>query len=380
MSDPSHTKLTDIIENPVFANYVDESIAAHSQLIMSGIVQDNVLGYDVPENTRIVQIPFWADLDATDDEVPSTAGDALTPTKVQASLDQGTTILRAKEWAWSQFTSMYGQGIGGDPAEYLARKIGDWQVKREQAILLSILNGVFLRNAAKVSQVDVGTSGDLIFDITGAAGNGAFLGRSTINWAKQKLGTARGSLVGIICPSIFATELKTLDPLNYQNAQYDEMGNLVSLAKYDGLNIIEDDSMPYDPSSGIVTAYLFGRGAIARQRLSVAYPLEKHRNPEKSIDFLIRRWRQLLHPRGYAWIGTASKETPTNAELGTATNWKQVYATKNCRFVKLACKLRGAAFDPAITVQVTGTVKTQEVSEESNSGSASGSASGSVSG
>lgn len=377
MSSPTHTQLADIITAPAFARYVDEEIAAHSQLILSGIVQDNVLGYDVPENTRTVVIPFWPDLDASDDEIPSTAGDALTAAKVQASQDQGTTILRAKEWAWSQFTSMYGQNIGGDPAEYLARKIGDWQVKREQATLLSILTGVFGRNAAKTPSVDVGDSGDLIFDITGASGNGAFLRRSTLTWAKQKLGTSRGSLVGIICPSIFATELKTLDPLNFKEAQYDAAGNLVSLANYDGLNIIEDDSLPYDPATGIVTAYLFGRGAIARQRLSVAYPLERYRNSEKSLEFLIRRWRQLLHPRGYAWIGTATKETPSNTELATAANWKQVYATKNCRFVKLACKLRGTAFDAPVFVSVDGVVKTQEVADESDSGSGSGSGSGS---
>ena len=376
MSSPQHTQLTDIVTHPLFAQYVDEAVAQHSQLVMSGIVQDDVLGYDVPPNTRTVDVPFWPDLDASDDEVVSTAGEALTSAKVQASKDQATTILRSKEWSWSQFTSMYGQGIGGDPADYLARKLGDWQVKRELAILLAILTGVFTRNAAKTPGVDVGTSGDLIFDITGANGNAAFLQRSTLVWAKQKLGTARGTLTGIICPSIFATELKTLDPLNYQDQKTDERGFVTELAKYDGLNIIEDDSLPYDPSTGIVTAYLFGRGAIARQRLSVEHAIEQYRNPNRSLEFLIRRFRMLLHPRGYAWIGTASAETPSNSELATATNWKQVYETKNCRFIKMACKLRGAAFEPSIHVTVDGTVKTSEVGdEESDSGSASASGS-----
>ena len=377
MSSPQHTQLTDIVTHPLFAQYVDEAVAQHSQLVMSGIVQDDVLGYDVPPNTRTVDVPFWPDLDASDDEVVSTAGEALTSAKVQASKDQATTILRSKEWSWSQFTSMYGQGIGGDPADYLARKLGDWQVKRELAILLAILTGVFTRNAAKTPGVDVGTSGDLIFDITGANGNAAFLQRSTLVWAKQKLGTARGTLTGIICPSIFATELKTLDPLNYQDQKTDERGFVTELAKYDGLNIIEDDSLPYDPSTGIVTAYLFGRGAIARQRLSVEHAIEQYRNPNRSLEFLIRRFRMLLHPRGYAWIGTASAETPSNSELATATNWKQVYETKNCRFIKMACKLRGAAFEPSIHVTVDGTVKTQDAPADEGSDSDSGSGSGS---
>ena len=244
-----------------------------------------------------------------------------------------------------------------------------------------MLTGVFGRNLAKTENVDVGVSGDLVFNISGSAGNAAFLQRSTLIWAKQKLGTARGTLTGIICPSIFATELKTLDGDNYQDAVYDEAGNLVSLAKYAGLNIVEDDSLPYNPATGVVTAYLFGRGAIARQRLSVAHPLEQYRNPNKSLEYLIRRWRMLLHPRGYAWIGTAAKETPSNTELATATNWKQVYETKHCRFVKLVCKLRGAAFEPSIHVTVDGTVKTQDVegADASASGSGSGSGSGSAS-
>jgi hypothetical protein len=243
-------------------------------------------------------------------------------------------------------------------------------------MLLSILTGVFGRNAAKSG--DVGTNGDLIFDISGKAGNGGYLQRSTLLWAKQTLGTSRGSLVGVICPSIFATELQTLDPNNYKPATYDEQGNLLTLPNYLGLNIVEDDSVAFDTSSGICNAYLFGRGAIARQRLSVELPIEKWRAPDKSTWYLIRRWRQLLHPRGYAWIGTATNETPTNAELATASNWKQVYATKNCRFVKLACKLRGVAFEPSVSVVVDGVVKTQEVTEASDSGSGSGS--GSVSG
>lgn len=371
MPDPTHTKLADIVTNPLFPNYVDEAVAQHSQLVMSGIVADNVLGYDVPPNTRTVDVPFWSDLNADDDEVVSTAAEALTSEKVQASKDQATTILRAKEWSWSQFTSMYGQGIGGDPADYLARKLGDWQVKRELVILLAILSGVFGRNAAKTSQVDVGASGDLIFDITGENGNAAFLQRSTLVWAKQKLGTARGTLTGIICPSIFATELKTLDPLNFQDAKTDENGFVTELAKYDGLNIIEDDSLPYNPATGVVVAYLFGRGAIARQRLSVEHAIEKYRNPNRSLEFLIRRFRMLLHPRGYAWIGTASAETPSNAELATASNWKQVYATKNCRFVKMACKLRGAAFEPSVHVTVDGVVKTADAEDASDSSSSS---------
>ncbi len=377
MSGVSHTSLTDIIEDPCFPGYIDEAVSQNSQLIKSGIVQDNVLATDVPEHARTVEIPFWPELDASDDtgadEIPSTAGNGLTTKKVGALPDTGTTLLRSAKWGWSQFVQMYGQGIGGDPEAYLARKVGDYQTKREQKMLLALLAGVFGRNAAKNG--DVGVSGDLIMDITSKPGNAAFLNRTTINWAKQVLGDARGGLVGIICHSVFATELQTIDPLNYQERQTDDQGIVTRLASYAGLNIIEDDSLPWNPSTGIASAYLFGRGAIARQRLSVDHAVERFRDPDKSLEYLIRRWRMLLHPRGYSWTGTAANETPSNAELATATNWKQVYQTKNIRMVKLACKLQGQAFEPAIRVTVDGVVKTEDVADASDSSSDSSSSS-----
>lgn len=381
MPDIFHTSLTDIVEDPCFAGYIDEAVRDTSQLIKSGIVQDNVLNKDVPEHARTVDIPFWPELDASDetgaDEVPSTAGEELTTKKVETKPDTGTTLLRSAKWGWSQFVSMYAGAVGGDPEAYLARQIGRYQAMREQRMLISMLNGVFGRNAAKVSQVDVGAAGDLIYDITGQPGNACYLHRNTIDWAKQVLGDARGGLVGIVCHSVFTTELKTLDPANFQPAKVGPDRIVIEPAKYDGMSIIEDDSLPYTPGTGIGVAYLFGYGAVARQRLSVEHATERYRDPGKSLEYFIRRWRQVLHPRGYAWIGTAAKETPSNSELATAANWKQVYQTKNIRIVKLACKLKGKAFDPAITVQVTGTVKTQEVEDASTSGSGSGSGSGS---
>jgi len=375
------TSLTDIIQDPCFAGYVDEAVAQNSMLIRSGIVADNVLGKDIPENARTVEIPFWPELDASDatgaDEVVHSGGNEITSKKVVAKPDAGTTLLRAVRWGWSQFVSMYGQNIGGDPEAYLARQIAIYQDKREQKMLLAILTGVFGRNAAKTPSVDMGESGDLIYDITGASGNAAYLNRSTLLWARQKLGDARGGLVGIICPSVFATELQTLDPKNYAPAEFDAAGNVTRLANYCGMAVIEDDSLPWNPGTGIATAYLFGRGAVARQRLSVEHPIERFREPAKSMEYLIRRWRQILHPRGYAWIGTASNETPSNSELAIATNWKQVYDTKNIRMVQLSCKLKGVAFEPTISVTVDGVVKTQETQPGDESDSDSGSGSGS---
>ena len=111
MSAVSHTTLAEIVEDPCFAGYIDEAVRDTSQLIKSGIVQDNVLNKDVPEHARTVEVPFWPELDASDDtgadEVPSTAGEDLTTKKVEAKPDTGTTLLRSAKWGWSQFVSMY---------------------------------------------------------------------------------------------------------------------------------------------------------------------------------------------------------------------------------------------------------------------------------
>ena len=357
MSD--YVKLSNIVvEDPSFVDAVDQVLPEESQLIRSGIVQDGVLGEDVPETTKTVTCPSWAEIadstpGAADDEVISTEDKDLTPRGFSMVGDIATTLVRGKAFQMSDLAKIYA-GAKGDPALFLARAVARYQSRQEQYALVAALNGVFGHNAAK-GQTDIGAAGDLIYDITGRAVDAKYRGRNTIAWAKQKLGSSRGNLVAIACHSIFATELSTIDKAMWEPAS-ESTG---FIPRYCGLAVIEDDSLPYDPNTKTATAVLFGSGAFARQRLSIENPMEFTRKALASQSIVIRRWRMLLHPRGIKWIGTAAKETPSNAELATAGNWKQVYQTKQIRIVKMVANLRASEDSGALRVQiVSGDVET----------------------
>lgn len=351
MSD--YIKLTDlVVENPAFVAAIEQALPEESQLIRSGIVQDNVLGADVPDTVKTVTVPSYADIsDATpgtaDDEVISTEDKDLTPRGFSMVGDVATTLVRGKAFQMSDLSRIYAGAGVADPAQFLATAIARYQARQEQYALMASINGVFAHNAAK-GETDIGDAGDLIYDITGRSGDAAYLSRNTIAWAKQTLGSARGSLAGIACHSIFATELSTIDKIMWEPAS--ESNGF--MAKYCGLNVIEDDSLPYDTDTNTATAYLFGLGAFARQRLSIENPMEFTRKALASQSQVIRRWRMLLHPRGVKWIGTAAEETPANTELATAGNWKQVYQTKQIRMVKLVANLRASEDSGALKVQL----------------------------
>lgn len=350
MSD--YVKLTNlVIQDPDFVAAIDQVLPEESQLIRSGIVQDGALGRDVPDSVKTVEVPSWADIaDATpgtaDDEIISTANTALTPRAFSMVGDIATTLVRGKAFQMADLARIYA-GASGDPLMHLARAIARYQSRQEQYALLSILGGVFAHNAAKSAPVP-GDAGDLIYDITGNDGDAAYLSRNTIAWAKQKLGSARGALVGIACHSIFATELSTIDkPMWVPGSAANGF-----IPTYCGLSVIEDDSIPYDTDTKTATAYLFGQGAIARQRLSIENPMEYDRIALNSQSLVVRRWRQILHPRGIKWIGTAANQTPSNTELATAGNWSQVYPTKQIRMVKLVANLRATEDSGALKVQL----------------------------
>ena len=72
-------------------------------------------------------------------------------------------------------------------------------------------------------------------------------------------------------------------------------------------------------------------------------PTEVDRDKKKGsgVDYLINRKTFIMHPRGIAWqnLARANQETPTEAELANAKNWKMVYEPKQIRIVAFKHKI-----------------------------------------
>jgi hypothetical protein len=119
------------------------------------------------------------------------------------------------------------------------------------------------------------------------------------------------------------------------------------LRTFQGRRVVVDDNLPTRAGTTdgtVYTSYLFGQGAFAKGSAHLdSTPLqggfgtegvEMARSALDSDTLLINRRRYLLHPRGVKFTSASvAGDTPTNAELETASNWTRVWENKNVRIV-----------------------------------------------
>ena len=344
--------LADLIQHQEFTKYFNQQMLAKSTLVKSGIaVEDPVIANKVAQGSgfegKTLDMPSLESLDnACDSEVPVEATGA-TADKVSAVQDTAVVQFRRKKFG---ITDVAASMSGTDPMAHIVSQMTPYWDKQHQKMLLAELAGIFGANArkARVSTAQAsdaegstygyfnGNDGDAILDITGEAGNAALLDKNTIMLAAQLLGDHKADLTAIAMPSIVETILAGLDT---NAGLYRASDAPDTLSKYNGRDIIVDDTVPYDAENKVATIYLFGKGAIAWNQLPVPHPFEYDRDKDKGIDYIHSWVRQIIHMRGWKWNGTCAGLAPTNDELATASKWKRVYDKKRIPCVMLKCKL-----------------------------------------
>ena len=125
------------------------------------------------------------------------------------------------------------------------------------------------------------------------------------------------------------------------------------LRTFQGRRVVVDDSLPTRAGTTdgtVYTSYLFGQGAFGKGSCKLdSKPLqggfgtegvELARVPLDSDTVLINRRRYILHPRGVKFTSASvAADSPTNAELETASNWTRVWENKNVRIVAVTHNL-----------------------------------------
>ena len=344
--------LADLIQHQEFTKYFNQQMLAKSTLVKSGIAaEDPVIANKVAQGSgfegKTLDLPSLESIDnAGDSEVPVEATGA-TADKVQAVQDTAVVQFRRKKFGVTDVAAIMS---GTDPMAHIVNQMTPYWDKQHQKMLLAELAGIFGANARKArvagaASTDAegstygyfnGNDSDAILDITGEAGNAALLDKNTIMLAAQLLGDHKADLTAVAMPSIVETVLAGMD----SNAGlYRASDAPDTLSKYNGRDIIVDDTVPYDAENKIATIYLFGKGAVAWNQLPVPHPFEYDRDKDAAVDYIHSWVRQIIHLRGWKWQGTASGLAPTNAELATAANWKRVYDKKRIPCVMLKCKV-----------------------------------------
>lgn len=317
------TRITDVIQPEVFTPYVIQRTMELSALVQSGIMQHSAEFDQLASGPNtIVNMPFWDDLTG-DPEVMDDTGDTV-PGKINANKD----VARKQGWVKSfGANALAGHLAGDDPMRAIAELFASYWARQNQNILLSILDGVF----ASASMAEK------VHDISAETGDAALISGNTLLDAFQLMGDAKDLLTGIMINS---------NVENYLAKQGLKEGEIngIRVPQWQGKTVIVDDGMPFDTTTGVGIAYIFGAGAIAYGNGSDPNILQTE-VVRKGLslageDILVNRRLPLIHPRGVKWTETNVAGTfPDFDELEDGDNWDRVYEPKAVRIVKFVFKI-----------------------------------------
>lgn len=250
--------------------------------------------------------------------------------------EQGFVVAsRMDSWTERSFSKNITAGV--DFMDNVAVQISDYKMEVKQAILLAILEGVFSMAitgttvAAKAAKefIDKHT-----YDITGNAGEDAFVGASTLNKAIQKAcGDNKNIFKLVIMHSEVATNLENLRLLKYMTyTDKDGVQRDLALATWNGRTVLIDDGMPTKEvaKAGDVeaytayTTYVLGEGAIVLDDIGDSVPYEMNRDPKTNggQDTLYVRDRYICGVDGISFEKPAScTASASNDDLKAGANW-----------------------------------------------------------
>ncbi len=331
------TTLQDVIVPELFNPYVVNRTMELSALLQSGIIA-NSTEFDslASQAAPTVNMPFFEDLTGESEQVIE--GTDLEDNKITSNKDVAAIIRRAKMWSATDLSAAL---AGADPMMAIGDLVARFWERDMQKELIAVLNGIFgtvpATTGDSASPAETRLASNLL-DISTKSGAGANWSGSAFIDAEQMLGDAKAQLTGICMHSATEAYLKKQNLIETVQPSKD-----VAFGTYQGKRVIIDDGCPAE--KGVYTTYLFGAGAIALGNGSPVgfVPTETDRAKRKgsSVDYLINRRTNILHPRGVMFTNAsvAKTEGPSRLELANPANWKPVYEPKQIRIVAFKHKL-----------------------------------------
>lgn len=330
------TRLIDIITPEIFNQYMDVFTKEKSAFIQSGVaVADERVSLNITAGGLMVNMPFWNDLTG-DDEVLGDGDKALSTGKITSGADIAAVLYRGRGWSVNELAAVIS---GDDPMKALMGKIGTYWLRREQQVLINVMNGLFAPSSGTgESATPTGQLNETHLLDKKSAPIDQFL----LLDAKQLLGDASDQLSLLVMHSAIYTSLQKLDLIDFIKPS--DGGKPIPV--YQGYRVVIDDGVPVSgttPANKVYTTYLFAAGSIGRNsgNPSQLTTFETDRDAAKGNDQVFTRRAITMHPYGIKWTDDSREEgniTPTNADLANPANWKKVYEDKALGIVALNCK------------------------------------------
>ena len=307
----------------LFLSYQQELSQEKSAFVRSGIISRNAaIEAEFTKGGRTIALPHFADLTG-DSEILSDVI-PLTTATLQGSVQYGVRNLRGRAWTSSDLAA---ELAGDDPMLAIARRTGEYWVREQQKVLVSVLKGIFDGPlAATHTAGGVGVNLDADAMITGI---------STLGDAGQELGA-----VAMHSGAYYALAKKDLIQLPNGASQIDTRisAQRAEFGTYLGRPVIVDDGLPF--TGRLYDVFFFAPGALIYAECPAKTPIETDRDVLVGTEVLVNRKEFLMHPVGCSWVGTAVGNAPTNAEYATAANWTKVFDDKrNIQIVRLQAEI-----------------------------------------
>lgn len=324
----SFTKVAEIINNPMYRQYMLERAAETNRFISSGVLAP-VEELNMGDKMGLVGIPFWKEFRKRSQVLDDNTD--LDIQNIESGQDIAITIGRALTPGITDLATSF---AGDDPVADLGNEMGDAWASDMNKTIISVIKGAMASLGAETSPVNT-------LDISGLTGGAENLDAESFIDATGLLGDLAGRLTGVAMHS--ATH-RSMVKQNLIAFEKDSEGN-ATIPTYLGRVVVEDDDLPSPASgnaAGVYDSYLFGAGALGYGEGTPKVPDAATRDELKNSgqEYLVSRRHMIIHMRGVKWTGSSmAKQTPTDAELATAGNYERVYNSRNVRVVRFRHKL-----------------------------------------
>ena len=367
--------------NPqAFGKYVDRiPNVTKNELAKSGAVGTNQNAHDALANqtgSLYARVPYFGRIDGSTSQ--NNDGGHDIESSNTTTYEQGF-IVASRMDGWTEKSFSKNITAGTDFMDNVAAQIADYKMDVKQAMMLSILAGVFSMKATGTGVAEKAAKEFLekhVYDITGNTGDDALVGSTTLNKAIQKAGGDNKNIFKlVIMHSEVATNLENIKLLKYMTqTDADGIERELALATWNGRTVLIDDNMPtgqiptvyaktsdvaldpdktyytrsgsspnyvYTPvenpdvsnigtyyevtaSDTSYTTYVLGNGSIILDDIGDAVPYEMSRDPKTNggQDTLYVRDRFICGVDGISFEKPASiTASASNTDLATGTNW-----------------------------------------------------------
>ena len=305
----------------VYQGFVDQEPTFTDSIIASGILASDASMASCLDNGGTVGTTrFYNPLDPDKDAPLVRDGDTdNTPSTISGGKQSFIRIDRMKAWKARQLIQ---ELTAADPMAKVARSTGSYWRMYWQGLMLKTASAV-LGMGSLSSHV-----------ITAPAGIDAAL---VIDGQQAALGDFASKFGLYVMHSKVYAEYQKLGLIDFNKYTITNVVQReVELPTINGLIVVVNDRGTDDSSN--YNCFLFGEGSILTATPRVITPDYTDYDPETDggTDILYNNRSIILHPNGVSFLAdNITKETPTDTEFTTSTNWELRFDAKNVRIAKI---------------------------------------------